>query len=226
MGIKRVFSEFCPLLKNLKYQPREKKFMQLKSRLYSRFFSMLNHNTYRLVNKSQLYYDKIAGPKGKKSKHPEMIVNDQELNHKEPIAVLRFLVEFKRACDSNKILECVVLRVMLLFMKDGAASNVRVQMTSYGDDGAFHRLSKAGKKQISTHLKAIQFLLKSCAIGSGIAKAARKIATLKKKTPTKTATQLADVVRTKVMCSWNAYPRKRTKRVFTDGLPVNNQITI
>lgn len=52
-------------------------------------------------------------------------------------------------------------------------------MTPYEDDGTTKRLSKAGEKQISMYVEAVNFLLKSYTTDSDIARATSKISVLR-----------------------------------------------
>lgn len=95
---------------------------------------------------------------------------------------------------------------------------IRTSITAYEyeDDRAAKRLSDAGEEQISTNVGAVNSLLKLYATNSYKAKKRFEIAVLKK-SPMETV-QFASVLFSKIVYCGNAYPEKRTKRVFTNGL--------
>lgn len=134
-------------------------------------------------------------------------------DNKDPITVLRFIPRFKRACDSNDVLEAMALWIMPTSIKDGSAFSLTVQMMFYKNDGTAHRLPKAGEEQISTYAEAVNFLLKLYATGFNIPKATLEIAALRK-TTMEAPVQFADILRPKVIRCGNAYPKERTMRAF------------
>lgn len=143
-----------------------------------------------------------------------------KFDNKNPITVLPFLAQFKRACDSNRVSEGMPLCIVPTFMKDGPVSSLTVEINLYEDDGTTHRLLKAGEKQISTFVEDFNFLIKSYTTESNIAKATLEIAALRK-TPIETSVKFVDVLRTTVVRCGNAYSEKSTKKVLIGGLPAN-----
>lgn len=112
-----------------------------------------------------------------------------------------------------------------MFIMYGVASSKPVLMTLHKDHGATHRLPMMGKEQFSTHVKAVNFLLESYATSSNIVKAESDIICMKKAS-IETSVQFSDVLQSKVVRGGNVYPEERTKRLFIDNLPTNNQSVV
>lgn len=103
-----------------------------------------------------------------------------ELVYKDPILVLRFLAQLKKACDSNGVFKGMVLFVLTKYMKDAPASSLKVEITPHKDDETTYRLPKTGEEQVFTYVEAMPFFLNSYATESNIAKAKTNIAYLKR----------------------------------------------
>lgn len=105
------------------------------------------------------------------------------------------------------------------------ASSLTVRRTLHKDEGTTHKMPKTGEDHISTYVRAVNFLLKSYATDSNIAKATSNIACLKNASMY-TSVQFADVLRSKVVRGRSAYLEKRSKEVFIDGVLVNIQSVV
>lgn len=100
--------------------------------------------------------------------------------YKDAITVLRFLTQFKTACNSDEVFEDTTLWIMNSFMKDGPLYSPTVQMALYGDKRTFSRLLMAGEEQISTYARAENILLAFYATNTNSAKVISERAVLKK----------------------------------------------
>lgn len=88
----------------------------------------------------------------------EMMMKAYKFHDKDSIMVLRFLTQLRKACDSNGVFKDRTLHIMLMIMRDGTASCIKVQVTLHKYEGTTYRLPKTGKAQISTDAKAVNFL--------------------------------------------------------------------
>lgn len=106
-------------------------------------------------------------------------------------------------------------------MKDGPASSFAIQLTPRGDSALY--LPKTDRKQISSYVEAVNYLLKSYATDANIAKASPKEVNLRK-APPETSVQFSDVLRSKDIRCANAYLDERTKGpLLTDYLPIHKE---
>lgn len=92
------------------------------------------------------------------------------LNVKNSITVMHFSAQFKKTCDSIGVSEGKALWTMPTFMKGKTAYSSTVLMNPYKDDETVHRLAMADNEQPCTYMEADDFLLKSYATDSNIAK--------------------------------------------------------
>lgn len=82
------------------------------------------------------------------------------VDDEDPITILDFLAQFKRACDASGVSEEVAVWIMRTFIKDGPTSSLTAQMASHGDGDSAFLLPKARGEQISTYVEAFNILLK------------------------------------------------------------------
>lgn len=188
----------------------------------SHFQTFFNYNNYRLLDRSQTCNRKMTDKKGKYVKRMETFMNTYKFDENGYFTVLRFLVQFNRACDSNKVSEGIALWVVSNLMKDGPASSHTARMTSLQDAQGEYPLFKVEEELIKTYGEAMSYALKSDETDSNIANANLKIVSLRKAS-NEIAVQFPDVLRTKVVRCENAYPEERTKSICIDRLPANIQ---
>lgn len=155
----------------------------------------------------------------------ETLIKAFKCDYKYPIAILRFLAELKTACILNSVFKGRAMSIKPTFVKKGPPFILTDQMNFCKDDGNIQRLPKTCKLQTFTYMKAEKFSLKWYATDSRNAKTTLVIVCMKKASK-EASLQLADILRSKDVRSENAYPKKRTRRVFIDGLPVNTQSAV
>lgn len=85
---------------------------------YTHFRKVASDKTYFLLDKLQIYYKKMAARTCKYEKRMKAMMNAYESDDKEPIMVLRFLVQSKKACSSKGVSEGKALRLKNAFAKD------------------------------------------------------------------------------------------------------------
>lgn len=84
---------------------------------------------------------------GKYAKHMETPIKAYELDDKDPITILRFLVLFKKACVPNNLSEAMALWIISNFLKDGPAYKLAARMTLCKDDGTTPGMPKTEKSR-------------------------------------------------------------------------------
>lgn len=99
----------------------------------SQFRNVVNYKTYHLINLDQNSNGKLAARTGKYAKRMETMMKVYKFDDKDPITILRFLAQFKRACDAIGVSKGTALWIMPTFMKDGPAFSLTVRMTPHGD---------------------------------------------------------------------------------------------
>lgn len=75
----------------------------------------------------------MAAKLDKVVKRVETLIKAYKFDDKNWINVLRFLAQFKRACNFNRVSKGMDYWVMPNIMKDGPASILTVRMTPSGD---------------------------------------------------------------------------------------------
>lgn len=112
----------------------------------------LSYRTYRLRNICDTYNDKIARKMhsfGKKVKFD--MPADGEFNGDEPLEILKFLGEFKNACDNVGVSEGAAVRLLPMMMKGSARK------------GYENFLNRARRSKTDFYPHAIQYLLETYA---------------------------------------------------------------
>lgn len=69
----------------------------------------LDYRTYRLHNRSPRYARKFAASTSKLDKQMKRFMKPYKLADYDPVTILSFLGNFKRACDSNRVSEVVTM---------------------------------------------------------------------------------------------------------------------
>jgi hypothetical protein len=126
---------------------------------------VLSYETYRLVDQTQTVSIKIrkelAKIAGRMKAH---IPDDQKFTGNDPVAVIRFLEEFKSACDDNGLSEGAALYLFQYFLLDPAKKSVRLFMRtnannidqhSYSGVVLFLLTSYAPEEEVSTERRKI-----------------------------------------------------------------------
>lgn len=186
----------------------------------SDFKNVVAYKTYCHRVRSQTYNEKMAACTCKYTTRTETLMKVYKFDDRNSIRPLRVFAQFKRACDSNGVSENMALCIMLKFSKDRLASSLTARTTLVKDKGVSARLPKAGEEQKSTYVEVVNYLLKSYATDSNIAKATSNKARLKK-TWFETSKQFGGLLRSKVSRCGKAYLEDCTKGVCNDGLPAS-----
>lgn len=140
--------------------------------------NVVNYKLFHLLEKLQTYNEKMAVRAGTYATRMETLMKTYRFDGNDLITILRFLAQFERARDSNRVSEDTTLWNVTAFMKDVPTSCLTVRMTPSKEDAATHRLPKTSEERISTYVKAGNFLLKSYATDFNIAEATPDIACL------------------------------------------------
>lgn len=75
----------------------------------------------------------MAACKCNYAKRMEKLIKAYKFDDKDPIPVLRFLAQFKRASALKGVSEGIELYIMHSFKEDGPSSSLAVCMTPYDD---------------------------------------------------------------------------------------------
>lgn len=73
------------------------------------FTDTVNYRTYRLHNHSQKYDENMAGRTAILAKRMETILKFDEIGNLDPVTVLVFLGQLKRACNADGVSEFVAV---------------------------------------------------------------------------------------------------------------------
>lgn len=183
----------------------------------SHFCNMANHQTYRLVNKSQMSDGKPAARMGQYVKRIESIMKPCTFSECDEITLLCFLDQFDSSCDSNRVSEGMPLWILSNFKKERPRAIFNNLLVPIGVSRVSYARPKKGDDKIKTHVVAVTHLLKPYATKVNIAKATSETGELVKLSY-ESAVQFADAVWLKAARYSNAYPGECIKEVFIDSL--------
>jgi hypothetical protein len=112
---------------NIEFVPT--KFRNLKNNIINNpeLKEILSYQTYRLADQTQSISNKLRKELGKIAiRMKSHIPDDQKFNGHDPVAVIRFLEEFKNACDDNGLSEGAALYIFQYFLVDPAKKSLRL----------------------------------------------------------------------------------------------------
>lgn len=89
----------------------------------------LDYRTYRPHKRSLRYNGKMATGMAKMAKRVESIMKPYRFNASNPVTVLSYLRQYKRACDSNEVLERVAMWALPFFMAKPPAVFLIIRLT-------------------------------------------------------------------------------------------------
>lgn len=147
----------------------------------------------------------------------ETMMKAYKFYDKDSIRTIRFLVQFKRAYNLNRVFGCKAVKILLTYMNDGPASILTDQVTPHIDKRTTHRLQKERRRADLFVRGSCKVLLKSFGTDSNTAKTASVITCLIQ-TLMETSVLFADVTRSKLERCGNVYADERIKAVFIVGL--------
>ena len=113
------------------------KFRSLKNVLIrtSELRSVLSYKTYRLRNQSQKFTTKMQKELSRIALRMKThIADDQKFCGTDPVSIIRFLEEFKEACDHNGLSEGASLHLFQYFILDPAKKSLRLFLRSNIND--------------------------------------------------------------------------------------------
>lgn len=101
----------------------------------------------------------MAARTGEYAKHMKPLIKTHNFDVDDPMTILRFPVQFKRACDPYKVSADMNLWTTATFTNVGSMSGTTIWMSPHKDAGSTLILAKTGAEQIFTYVKAADFLL-------------------------------------------------------------------
>lgn len=84
----------------------------------------IDYRTYRFYNYSQKYNVKMAARTAKLAKRVETIIKPYKFENLDPVTILLFLGQFKRASDSSGILEEIAMWLFPFYMAKPTAPSL------------------------------------------------------------------------------------------------------
>lgn len=183
----------------------------------SNFQNVVHYQTYRIANKFQRYNGKLVALIGKHVKGMESTMKPCRFDGRDPATILCFSDQFKRACDSNEVLEKITLWTLPSFMKEGPHSGFNDILVPIGASRHTYARPKKDNDNSRTYAEAVEPWLKSDATNANIFEATSKIGQLVGLANEPTV-QFADTFRLKAVKCGNAYLDERIKKVLIDGL--------
>jgi hypothetical protein len=96
---------------------------------------ILSYKTYRLRNQSQKFTTKMQKQLSRIALRMKThIADDQKFSGTDPVSIIRFLEEFKEACDHNGLSEGAALHLFQYFIVDPAKKGLRLFLRSKVND--------------------------------------------------------------------------------------------
>lgn len=183
----------------------------------SRFHNVVDYYTYRFVNKSQLYDDKLAARTSKFVKQMEGMMELCIFDDINTIAIFRFWDRFKRSCGCSRVLDEITRWILSAFIEEHlrASSNnlivlIGISRDVYVQAGAVHY-------EMSTFVEDVSYLLKWYATKAIISKPMSENRT-PKEVYNELTVQFVDAVRLKFVRCGGGHPGVRIKEKLIDGL--------
>jgi hypothetical protein len=171
------------------------------------FLTVLSFKSYRLMNKSQIYNSKWAGKIGSfKRKVSSDIPDENKFGGEDPIAILRFLQDYREACNHNAMNEGCALHLLSSFLKGSAR------------DGLNGFLANVNGTPEYSYLGAVRYLLKTHAPEPRLNNEFRRIATLQMR-PGDSITEFGRRVLNHSLRLGTAISDYEKIRAFTSGIP-------
>jgi hypothetical protein len=167
----------------------------------------LSIRPYRLERKSQTYNGRISGQISSLIKRiGHSIPEDKKFDGTDSVSVIRFLQEFRDACDHNRVTEGCALRLVIYFLKDSAKAGLTAHLASV----------KRTRKY--SYPGVILYLLKAFAPESLVEREIRDIATLRQKSG-ESERAFGLRVQTQALRLGDAMKEYERIRAFKNGLP-------
>jgi hypothetical protein len=125
---------------------------------------VLSYRSYRLQNTSQRFSNSQQRNLSRISKRMQThIPDDQRFDGSDPVSVIRFLEEFKDACDHNGVSEGAAMHLFQYFLLDPAKKGLRLHYRSTMNPSS------------NSYCGAVQFLLSTYAAEEEVSGECRKI---------------------------------------------------
>lgn len=147
------------------------------------FADAVNNETYQLHKRSQKYNVKMAARIAELAKGMETIMNLYDIKGSDPLSILSFLQQLKKARYSNGISKSVAMWLLFFFMTKFPAILLSIRMTPKKDSGDYLDRCRVAKEQERTkeYVEAVHYLLKLYATDVVNARAAAEIETLERR---------------------------------------------
>lgn len=99
------------------------------------FANAVNYRTYRLQIRSRKHSGKIGARTAKLTKRMVTITKPYKFKDSDPVTILSFLGQLKRACASNGVSKGVVMWLFHFFMAKSPVPSLTNRMTPRKDHG-------------------------------------------------------------------------------------------
>lgn len=152
----------------------------------------------------------------------QTVMKPYKFEDSDQVKILSFPGQFKRACDSNGVLEGLAMWLLSFFMAKSPAASLTAEVTSEKDPGDYFDRCRGVKRQerIYAYFKVANYRLSSYATKDVIAKAAADTGIFKQR-PGQTAVRFAKALKDKALRCSDASPEQRTKSIFVEDLFLN-----
>jgi hypothetical protein len=149
--------------------PRLKSLKETKTRSVS-LRAALSYRTYRLNNRSQKFSNALSKDLSKISKRMTThIPDDQRFDGSDPVSIIKFLEDFKEACDHNGVSEGAAMHLFQYFLLNTAKKSLQLHFRS--------TMSASS----NSYCGAIHFLLTTYAAEEEVSGECRKIYLMQQK---------------------------------------------
>lgn len=123
------------------------------------FASAVDYRIYQLHNCTQKYSVKMAAQTAKLVKRIETIMKPHKFKKSDPVTIFFFLRHLKRTCDSNEVLEVVIIGLLFFFIAKSLPTLPKIGMSPRKDPACFldGRRGVQVRKRIYAYGKAVKY---------------------------------------------------------------------
>lgn len=172
--------------------------------------TILSYKTYRLRNQSPKFTKKMQKELSKIAMRMKTHISDeQKFTGTDPVSIIRFLEEFKEACDHNGLSEGAALHLFQYFVLDPAKKSLRLFLRSNIND-----------KSHNSYCGAVLFLLTTYAPEDQVNMERRKVF-LSQQRPAESENDFAIRVQAQASRLGQAFKESDLITSYLNGLPEN-----
>lgn len=175
------------------------------------FADVLNFRRYRLNNRSALYNHEVARKMAKMAKNMKLQVNFK-FSGKDPIMVIRFLQQFKSACNQNGVHEGAAIWLFRFFLDDPVRSDVESML-----EGDNNPSGATQQEMLRSYPEVVNYLLETYATDEVLAQAYYDLVSARQGYA-QAEDEFAHKLKTQSIRCGNIFNDTRLKAIFVEGL--------